>query len=132
MGLGSELLVCPSSTGMLSDAVCTLNWVARGGGQDAQLMLDPMGWVVPSMMRDLQDHLDRIAGLCVEMIEHGRVACVLLRSCSGEQLERASLIDGDADSRSIVEHLSPLIGRAPEIVVLSEADLGLVGEAKPR
>lgn len=130
--LGAELLLCPNSAGMLSDAVCTLNWVARGGGQQARLMLDPMGWVVESMSRDLPDHLDRIAALCVEMIEHDRVACVLVRSSAGEGMDPVSLGAGDVDPGMLVERLGPLLTRAPEIAVLEETDLGLLEAVEPR
>ena len=129
--LGVELLLRPSSAGMLSDAVCTLSWVARGGGQDARLMLDPMGWIVPSMLRDLPDHLDRIEELCIEMIEHGRVSCVLIRSLRTEeagQLIESSLGDGEPDALVILKHLSTLIERAPEIAVLAQPDLGFLGD----
>lgn len=123
---GVQLLVRPSGTGMLSDAVSTLNWVARGGGQDAMLMLDPLGWIVPSMVRDLPDHLDRIGELCIEMVEHGRVACVLVRSFGGDGLLPAPLRCGDTDPQIVIRHLTPLIGRAPLVAVLDGADLDLL------
>mgnify|MGYP005846455433 CR=1 FL=1 len=129
---GVVLLVRPSSAGMLSDAVSTLNWVARGGGRDAMLMLDPMGWIVASMMRDLPDHLDRICALCIEMVEHGRVGCVLMRSYRGAAMDRASLTDGDADASVVIRHLGPLIERAPLVGVLEGADLGMLGAHGPQ
>jgi len=122
--LGIELLIQPSSRGMLSDAISTLNWCTRGGGQDATLLLDPIGWVVPSMMRDLPDHLDRINELCLEMIEHGRVGLLLLRA-----FEWASLTHGGGDTAQILGGLSESIQRAPAIAVLDERDLALLGRS---
>lgn len=129
---GVGLLVRPSSAGMLSDAVSTLNWVARGGGRGAMLMLDPVGWIVPSMVRDLPDHLDRICALCTEMVEHGRVACVLVRSFRGEAMDHASLGDGDAEASVVIRHLGSLIERAPLLGVLEGADLGVLGAHAPQ
>lgn len=122
--LGIELLVQPSSQGMLSDAVSTLNWCARGAGQDACLLLDPVGWVVPSMMRDLDDHLERINELCIEMIEQGRVGVVLLRS-----VDRAPLLHEEGTAAMIVSGLSGLIKRADTIAVLDERDLAVIGRS---
>ena len=119
------LLIRPSAEGMLSDAVCTLNWCTRGGGQDATLLLDPMGWIVPSMLRDLDDHLVRISELCQEMIDHGRVGGVVLRSCEvrdGEILAGRSLSDGSIDARLIVDRLGELGRRAGVGVLLDPED----------
>lgn len=124
------LVLRPSSTGMLSDAVCTLNWCARGGGQDAELLLDPVGWVVPSMMRDLEDHLDRIAELGLEMIERGRVWGVMLRSVrAGESggLGACPLREGEPDHGMLVKKLGGLARASGRCVLLDRADLDLVG-----
>lgn len=115
MGKDMRLVIRPSSTGMLSDAVCTLNWCTRGAGQDAQLLLDPVGWLVPSMMRDLADHLDRIVELCLQMLDHGRVWGVLLRTVP------AAI--GESDDELILTKLAPLMAQSPRCVVASEADL---------
>ncbi len=126
--MGVELLLRPSSQGMLSDAVCTLNWCTRGAGQDASLLLDPLGWVVGSMVRDVDDHLDRIGELCVEMCEQGQVGCVLLRSIvhspEDDSVHAASLGHGSVDTGLILDRLGPLLDRAPRIAVLDAADLG--------
>ncbi len=129
--LGIELMIQPSSLGMLSDAISTLNWCTRGGGQDSTLLLDPMGWIVPSMIRDLGDHLDRINERCIQMIEHGRVGLVLLRSTrsieAGGLFEPASMAQGELDTGLILSGLAGLIAGASNIAVLDEQDLGLLG-----
>lgn len=119
---GVELLIQPSCVGMLSDAISTLNWCTRGGGQDATLLLDPMGWVVPSMLCDLQDHLVRINDLCLEMVGQGCVGLVLVRS-----LGMKPLIEDEPVARLVIEGLAGLLQRAPAIGVLSERDLGVLG-----
>ena len=123
----ATLVIRPSSSGMLSDAVCTLNWCTRGGGQDARLLLDPMGWIVPSMMRDLEDHLDRIVELCKEMIAHQRVWGIVVRSIIWNEdrsgLESAALGSGDADPEMILEKLRPLLGSGAYIIAIDPSDI---------
>ncbi|MBO6514342.1 MAG: hypothetical protein JJ974_10295 [Phycisphaerales bacterium] len=62
---GTEFVVLPGAGGRLSDAVCTVSWSASHS--DVGLLLDPVGWLTPSMMRDLEDHLIRFASVCGEM-----------------------------------------------------------------
>lgn len=129
--VGIEFLIRPSSDGMLSDAVSTLNWCARGAGQDATLLLDPMGWIVSSMMRDLGDHLDRINELCLEMVEHGRVGLVLLRSvvhgAESGLIESAPLSSGGPTVPMILEGFAGLLEQSPRVALLCAEDLGLLG-----
>lgn len=113
-----QLLIQPSSRGMLSDAVSTLNWCTRGGGQEATLLLDPIGWIVPSMMRDIGDHLERIDELCVEMINQGRVGVVLIRALEGTELR-----EDEPATRLILKGLSGVIAQAPVLAARSEYDL---------
>ena len=112
---GTEIVIRPSSSGMLSDAVCTLNWCARGGGQNARLLLDPVGWIVPSMMRDLADHLDRIVELCQEMITQERAWGLLIREIPSEL--------GESDSGLLLRKLEALIRQSPRCVVTSESQI---------
>ncbi len=122
---GVELLLRPDARGMLSDAVSTLSWCTRGGGQRQSLLLDPVAWLVPSMLRDLDDHLARLNELGEALIEHGRVACVVLRSLThgaGDQLAPASISDGDLDAKLLLKRLGRLIELAPAGAVLDEGD----------
>ncbi len=123
--LGIGLMIRPGLGGMLSDAVCTLSWCTRGAGQDATLLLDPLGWVAPSMMRDLDDHLDRICELCLRLIAHGRVGAVLVRSFD-EQHRPVGLGEGAPDVSRLIGGLAPLIERAPNLIAMSGADLRLL------
>jgi len=124
---GTQLVIRPSSSGMLSDAVCTLNWCTRGGGQDAMVLLDPMGWIVPSMMRDLEDHLDRIVELCQEMVAHRRVWGIIVRSISRNVdrggTESCPLGSGDADGAMILSKLRPLIDACERTIVTDPSDI---------
>lgn len=125
---GVELLLRPDAKGMLSDAVSTLSWCTRGGGQRQSLLLDPIGWLVPSMLRDLDDHLIRLNELSEAMISHGRVACVLLRSLrrgTDDQLIPASLRAGDLDATLLRKRLGRLIEHAPAGAVLDKRDWAL-------
>lgn len=124
---GTQLVIRPSSSGMLSDAVCTLNWCTRGGGQDAMVLLDPMGWIVPSMMRDLEDHLDRIVELCQEMVTHRRVWGIMVRSISWNAdrsaTESSALGSGDADGAMILSKLRPLMDACELTIVTDPSDI---------
>ncbi len=62
---GTELVVLPGAGGRLSDAVCTVSWSVSHS--DVGILLDPVGWLTPSMMRDLNDHLIRFASVCQEI-----------------------------------------------------------------
>lgn len=126
----TQLVVRPSSSGMLSDAVCTLNWCTRGAGQHAQLLLDPLGWVVASMMRDLEDHLVRFVELSIELIAQGRVWGLLVRSVdwneSRSELIPVSLGHGSADPEMLIARLSPLIQACERVVVMDRADIARI------
>jgi len=124
--LGKQVVIRPSATGMLSDAVCTLNWCTRGGGTDAKLLLDPMGWVVPSMVRDLEDHLDRIIELCGQIITHDRAWGVLVRSaCWNEDrtsLKPSALRQGEVDTDLLSTKLGQLARQAPRVAIEHASD----------
>ncbi|MCA9275471.1 MAG: hypothetical protein KDA29_05555 [Phycisphaerales bacterium] len=132
---GTQLVIRPSSTGMLSDAVCTLNWCTRGAGQGAMLLLDPLGWVVPSMMRDIEDHLDRITELCEQMVAHGRVWGVFMRSvdwnADKSRLVPASVGAGAIDQGMLDEKLRPLIESARRCVLLDPSDIARIEPGPP-
>lgn len=126
----AQLVIRPSSSGMLSDAICTLNWCTRGGGQDANLLLDPMGWVVPSMMRDLEDHLDRMVELCHEMMTHRRVWGVMVRSIVWNEdrsgFDSCPLDAGSADAELIVRKLDALVRASERTIVVDGADIARI------
>ncbi|MEX0876002.1 MAG: hypothetical protein WD114_00965, partial [Phycisphaerales bacterium] len=114
---GVELLIRPGAGGMLSDGVCTLSWFARSAGAAPRLMLDPVGWITPSMVRDLDDHLLRIAERSHQLIDAGAVECVLLRSAGavtgpGSSLDPRPLHDQAGADRLdpglILRRLAPL------------------------
>lgn len=126
---GVELLIRPHAQGMLSDAVSTLSWCTRAGGLHQSLLLDPIAWLVPSMVPDAKDHLIRLCEICEALIEHQCVSCVLLRSFRQEtgtnRLLPASLTRGQLDARLILDHLGALIEHAPALAVLDERDWAL-------
>lgn len=126
----AQLVIRPCSSGMLSDAVCTLNWCTRGGGQDARLLLDPMGWIVPSMMRDLEDHLDRIVELGLEMIAHGRVWGIIARSIAWNAdrsgLVPSSVSSGEPDETMLDKKLRPLLTNPVWRVLWEESDIARI------
>lgn len=62
---GTELIVLPGAGGRLSDAVCTVSWSVSHA--EVGILLDPVGWLTPSMMRDLNDHLIRFGSVCQEI-----------------------------------------------------------------
>ncbi len=62
---GTQLVILPGAGGRLSDAICTASWALAH--QDFPLLLDPVGWLTPSMMTDLSDHLIRFTSLCLEI-----------------------------------------------------------------
>ncbi len=123
----AKVVLRPSAAGMLSDAVSTLNWCTRGGGRQASILLDPMGWIVPSMMRDLEDHLDRISELAIELQSHGRVWGVLVRSVipSADQstLAPCPLHAGELASDMILEKLGGLINACERVIVADPSDI---------
>ena len=127
---GTQLVIRPSSSGMLSDAVCTLNWCTRGGGQDAMVLLDPMGWIVPSMMRDLEDHLDRIVELCLEIIAHRRVWGIMVRSIAWNAdrsgLFPSSMSSGEPDEAMLGKKLRPLLANPVWRVLWDESDIARI------
>ncbi len=61
----TELVIYPGAGGRLSDAVCTVSW--SNTHAQIPLLIDPVGWLTPSMMRDVEDHLIRFASLCEEI-----------------------------------------------------------------
>lgn len=62
---GTEMIVLPGAGGRLSDAVCTVSWSVSHA--EVGILLDPVGWLTPSMMRDLNDHLIRFSSVCREI-----------------------------------------------------------------
>lgn len=128
--MNARVVLRPSAGGMLSDAVSTLNWCTRGGGKQARILLDPMGWIVPSMMRDLEDHLDRIAELALELQSHGRVWGVLVRSMASSE-DQSSLVpcpldEGEPASEMVLEKLSGLIDACERVIVSDPSDIARI------
>ncbi len=120
---GVELMVRPSAAGMLSDAICTNSWARRSEDLDCSLLLDPIGWLVPSMMRDVEDHLTRIIELCVGC---PKVGAVLVRSVKVEngELVACSIDDGTIDPRILMDRFEPLLRVRHELIVLDQSDIG--------
>jgi len=120
---GIELMIRPSASGMLSDAICTCSWARRSESLGCSLMLDPMGWIVGSMMGDIEDHLCRISALCSQC---PKVGAVLVRSIGQDEmggLIETTLDDGMIDPELIVSCLGGLVRSAPAVVALDRADL---------
>jgi len=120
---GIELMIRPSAAGMLSDAICTCSWARRSESLGCSLLLDPMGWIVPSMMGDIEDHLERIAGLSGGCPKVGAVLVRSLRRDNSGSLVETTLADGDIDPDLIVSTLGELVRSAPVVVGLDPADL---------
>ncbi|MFK7758820.1 MAG: hypothetical protein AB8C13_02605 [Phycisphaerales bacterium] len=65
----TTVVIRPGAGGRLSDAICTLSWASTNlpSLPHIELLLDPAGWITPSMVSNLQDHLIRSTDLCVQM-----------------------------------------------------------------
>lgn len=61
----TELVILPGAGGRLSDAICTASW--SNSHPDVPLLIDPIRWLTPSMLTDLDDHLIRFASICNEL-----------------------------------------------------------------
>jgi hypothetical protein len=122
-----ELMIRPNAKGMLSDAICTSSWARRSEGLDCSLMLDPLGWLVPSMMRDVDDHLTRIAELCQSCPKIGAVLIRSVRADGSDGLEETSLGGGDIDPELIVNRLGGLVKSARAVIVQDRADMAMLG-----
>lgn len=123
---GQELLVRPSSEGMLSDAICTVSWARRAQTLGCKLFLDPMGWIVGSMFNDVEDHLDRIAELCSQCDNIGAILIRSVRTDESGKLVEVSLGEGEIDPNVIVDRLQGLIRSSEAVVVLDSTDLALL------
>ena len=124
---GVELMIRPSSTGMLSDAICTCSWARRSEDLACSLLLDPIGWLVDSMLRDVDDHLQRISDLCLSC---PKIGAVLVRSTKRDEsgrLVECSLSEGILDPGMIGDRLGELIKCTEALIVLDEKDLDLLG-----
>ena len=128
---GSTLIIEPSSMGMLTDAISTCAWARRQIGSDEQstdqrgwsLMIDPVGWLVESMLVDASDHLRRFNELCVGC---PGVEFVRLRSLKHDdtgKLIPCSLSEGELDPRMISAQLRGLIEHCAAAVMLDPEDL---------
>lgn len=124
---GGELMIRPSGTGMLSDAICTCSWARRSESLGCKLLLDPVGWLVPSMMRDVDDHLARIVELCLSCPKVGAVLIRSVRANTTGDYEEVSISDGEIDPGLLSERLGGLAASAPSVVVHDRADLELLG-----
>lgn len=92
---GSKLVVLPGAGGRLSDAVCTVSWSVSHA--EVGLLLDPVGWLTPSMMRDLNDHLIRFASVCMEIPNVWGVVLRSIRMDEAGALVHAPLGEGLID-----------------------------------
>ncbi len=124
---GIELMVRPSCDGMLSDAICTMAWARRAQGLSCTLLLDPMGWLAGSMMRDVDDHLRRFDDLCRDCPKIGAVLIRSVKAGEDGQLEEVSVGEGELDPKLIMARLGGVIGDAQAVVVRDWADLDLLG-----
>lgn len=124
---GIELMIRPSSEGMLSDAICTMSWVRRSEHLRCSLLLDPIGWLVGSMMRDVDDHLRRIADLCQGCPKVGAVLIRSVRTDETGRLVETSIGDGEIDPKLIADRLGGVIRSTEAVVVVDWADLDLLG-----
>lgn len=61
----TELVILPGAGGRLSDAICTVSW--GYSHPEVPLLIDPIRWLTPSMLKDLEDHLIRFASVCNEL-----------------------------------------------------------------
>lgn len=61
----TKLVILPGVGGRLSDAICTVSWANTH--KKNGLLIDPAGWLTPSMMTDLNDHLIRFVSMCLEI-----------------------------------------------------------------
>ncbi len=120
---GVELMVRPGALGMLSDAICTCSWARRSESLGCSLLLDPIGWLVPSMLDDAGDHLRRIADLCASCPKIGAVLIRSVRVGDDGGLVEAALGDGVIEPELIVSTLGDLARNARAVVALDRADL---------
>jgi hypothetical protein len=97
------LILWANAGAMLSDAVSTLSFARRN--PPVRLMVDPVAWLTPSMLKDAPDHLARFAQaltLC-ESID-----AVVLRP-----------IPTDPDSSRAQSALAPLLAKAAHVLKLT-------------
>jgi len=130
---GARLMIEPSSKGMLSDAISTCAWARRSGGHDQasggwSMLIDPVGWLVDSMMRDVDDHLRRLCELSIECPNVELVRVRSVKRTDDGSLVACSLSEGDLDAAMILDRLGGLIERASGVVVLDESDIKLMSE----
>lgn len=123
---GIEMMIRPSASGMLSDAICTMSWARRSGGLACSLLLDPVGWLTGSMLRDVDDHLRRFAELCDGCDKTG---AVMLRSVKRDEsggLIECSLSEGELDPELVIRRLGGLAESGIPVVVLDSRDLAFL------
>ncbi len=124
---GIELMIRPSCEGMLSDAICTMAWARRAQGLGCTLLLDPVGWLTGSMMRDVDDHLRRFGELCQSCSKIGAVLVRSVRTDAAGKLEEVRVGEGELDPKLIMDRLGRVIRDADAVVVLDWMDLDLLG-----
>lgn len=99
------LILWTNAGAMLSDAVSTLSFARRQPA--VGLMVDPVAWLTPAMLKDAPDHLARFAQaltLC-ESID-----AVVLRP-----------LPGDPDATRAQAALAPLLSKAARVLNLTPA-----------
>jgi len=120
---GIELMLRPGALGMLSDAICTCSWARRSESLGCTLLLDPVGWLVPSMLADAGDHLRRIADLCGSCSKVGAVMVRSVRLDGDDGLVETNIDEGAIDPELIVSTLGDLVRDAPAVIGLDKVDL---------
>ena len=92
MSTNTNLVVLPGAGGRLSDAICTLSWATAH--PKVPLLIDPIRWLTPSMLDDLQDHLIRFTSLCSELPNIWGVVLRSLETTQDNQLSHVPLGQG--------------------------------------
>ncbi len=102
----TKVVILPGVGGRLSDAICTLSWAANH--QSVPLLIDPAGWLTPSMLSDLKDHLIRFTTLCAELPNIWGVVVRSVQSESENQLGHASIGSGLIDEQLLSETIGSI------------------------
>jgi hypothetical protein len=102
----TRVVVLPGAGGRLSDAICTLSWAASH--QSVPLLIDPAGWLTPSMMGDLKDHLIRFTTLCDELPNIWGVVVRSVQTESENRLVHAAVGSGLIDQQLLKETIGTI------------------------
>jgi len=125
---GTTLILRPNARHVLADPQSTLAWLKRTEPTHTRVLLDPSGWLTPSMLPDAPDHLARTFGAFAgHPAVWGVLLTALIEAPSGE-LAPAPLHTPDADAALgagvLLEAFAPF-PRDGLPVVLLDQDLDL-------